>query len=133
MHLFLTVVDQGNAIAVDLGFIVDRSSGLSSDEIRSQYSFIRSLAASYTISLETSHFSVITVAESAKMAIEFGDYYSFLSFSAALNSLSSSAGGELRFDLALAAAINQMFTTSAGMRSGIVRCAKRKIVHLLIS
>lgn len=115
------MIDQGKAIAADLGFIVDRSAALSSNEIKSQYLFIRALALRYVISVQWSHFSVITAAESAETVIQFGDFFNYLGFASAMDKLSTSAGGELRIDLALAAAVNQMFTTSAGMRSGKAR------------
>ena len=112
------MVDRKRAVAVDLGFIVDRSFGLKSESIQAQYNFINFLAIEFLLSLEWGHFGVILAAESAKTEIEFGDYYNLAEFQGAMKKLSTSAGGALRLDLALAAAYRQLFTTSAGMRSG---------------
>ena len=116
-----SAIEQGKAVAVDLAFIVDRSEALTSKEIQAQYTFIKYLAVQYFLSLEWSHFGVITAAESANLAIKFGDYYNIAGFEAAMGKLSTLAGGTLRFDLALAAAVNQLFTTSGGMRSDKAR------------
>lgn len=75
----------------------------------------------FLLSLEWGHFGVITAAESANLAIKFGDYYNIAGFEAAMDQLSTSAGGTLRFDLALAAAVNQLFTITGGMRSDKAR------------
>ena len=114
-------------MAVDLGFIVDRSEALTSKEIISQYRYIKYLAVRFFLSLEWSHFGVISAAESANLAIKFGDYYNIASFESAMDKLSISPGGSLRLDLALAAAVNHLFTTSAGMRSDKARYVPHKL------
>ena len=115
------MVEQSKAVVVDLGFIVDRSAALTSKDVKAQYSYIKYLARNFLLSLEWSHFGIITAADSAEVAIKFGFYDNIAKFESGVDMLLSSTGGKLRFDLALAAAVNNLFTTSSGMRSGKAR------------
>ena len=119
--LISTEAELGKALGADLAFIVDRSSPLSVKQIVAQYEFIKYLAIEYFISLEWAHFGVITADETAEAAIEFRDHYNIAGFNAAMDRLSTSVGAEFRLDLALGAAVNQLFTASAGMRSDKAR------------
>ena len=114
-------MEQGKAVVVDLGFIVDRSVSLTSKDVQAQYNYIKFLARNFLLSLEWSHFGIITAADSAEVAITFGFYDNVANFESGVDMLSTSTGGKLRFDLALAAAVNNLFTASSGMRSGKAR------------
>ena len=109
----------------DVGFILDESGSISSQDWLKTKDFTKALAQVINIGKNTGRASVITFDHGAKLKIRFNDHLNYNSFAQAVDNLNQNSGGT-NIIKALNMGLNDMFQTKNGMRA-----SSQKIVVLI--
>lgn len=101
---------------VNIGFVLDSSKSMSTRDYEKQKQFVKSLAATFSLSPQTSRAGAIVYSDDAVITARFGQYSYIDEFKRAVDQFYY-MGKRTRIDKALKLASETFFTEQAGARS----------------
>lgn len=116
MFIFITDLECSDKIKYDVGFVLDVSGSLGSDDWNTEKSFTKKLARRIDISPTGGRAAVTIFDSSAWLKIKFSDHLDYVDFEKAVEMLPYRGGGT-SISTALNVALNQMFQQPNGMRN----------------
>ena len=105
------------AAVVDLGFVID-ASGSVAGQYPKMISVVKKIVSDFGLSEDGTHAGAIAFSDSAEVILDFTQYYNVDAFKKALDSFPLPQG-QTRIDIALLAALRDLFSVKAYSRPGV--------------